>query len=134
MRYSFSEHWTGKARAIATALEFNYISLDRIACVESTGTKTNRVIARIHTVGKVMQLGMQQRPFYVIELIMERFGEQSQEDQVKTIIHELLHIPHNFGGGFRHHRPHVNNAVVEAAFKKLAETNFLIQSGRGWLF
>ena len=56
---------------------------------------------------------------YVIELMSEKFDSQSHEDQVKTIIHELLHIPHNFGGGFRHHKPYVNKREVEAAYKKL---------------
>ncbi len=124
MRYSFSTSWTEKAQEIAKALEFDYIPLERIACVESKGTKTRRVIARIHTLGKVMQLGMQQEPCYVIELITEQFGRQSPEDQTKTIIHELLHIPHSFGGGFRHHKPYVNKKIVEIEFKRLQNTAF----------
>jgi predicted metallopeptidase len=124
MRYSFSTHWTEKAREIAELLEFAHIVPERIACVESKGTKTTRVIARIHTLGKVMQLGLQQRPFYVIELVSERFNRQSTEDKAKTIIHELLHIPHGFGGGFRHHKPYVNKHSVEKGFKKLVEAGF----------
>jgi len=124
MRYSFSQHWTEKAREIAKALEFNHVCLERIACVESNGTKTRRVIARIHTLGKVLQLGMKQEPFYVIELIAEQFGRQNSEDQAKTMIHELLHIPHGFGGGFRHHKPYVNKTTVETEFKRLKEAGF----------
>jgi len=124
MRYRFSREWTKKAREIAECLEFRHILLERISCVESKGTKTKRVIARIHALGKVLQLGMQQKPFYVIELISEQFCKQSREDQVKTIIHELLHIPHGFGGGFRHHKPYVNKLTVEKAFKRLLQTDF----------
>ena len=87
MHYSFSISWTEKTKEIVKALEFGHICLERIACVESKGTKTRRVIARIHTLGKVMQLGMQQKPFYVIELISERFEKQSEADKAKTIIH-----------------------------------------------
>lgn len=122
MRYSFSTEWTEKAREIAKQLRFDHIELERIACVESTGSKTRHVIARIHTLGKVMQLGMNQKPFYVIELISERFDGQSREQQIKTLVHELLHIPHSFGGGFRHHKPYVNNRTVEEEFKKLSAT------------
>lgn len=124
MRYIFSEKWTEKAREIANALEFNHITLERIACVESKGTKTRRIIARIHTLGKVMQLGMKQKPFYVIELVTEQFEKQTKEDQLKTIIHELLHIPHGFGGGFRHHKPYVNKKTVEKEFKKLQDSGY----------
>lgn len=124
MRYHFSAEWTENARQVAKLLRFDHILPERIACVLSNGTKTRMVIARIHTLGKVMQLGMQQRPFYVIELISERFEKQSQEDKAKTIIHELLHIPHGFGGGFRHHKPHVSHAAVEEAFKSLVEKGF----------
>ena len=120
MRYSFSTIWTEKARKIAKALEFDHIALERIACVESKGTKTRRVIARIHTLGKVMQLGMQQKPFYVIELISEHFDRQTPQDQAKTIIHELMHIPKTFGGGFKHHN-WVTERNVNLLFKKFKD-------------
>lgn len=126
MRYSFSGHWTAKAKEIAQKLRLGFIDLERIAVVESKGSKARRVIARIHTLGKVMQLGMQQRPFYVIELITEQFNRQNEEEKTKTIIHELLHIPHGFGGGFRHHKGYVNAHTVEEAFQKLQEQSRLV--------
>jgi predicted metallopeptidase len=55
----------------------------------------------------------------VIDLISEKFYRQDREQQVKTLIHELLHIPHGFGGGFRHHKPYVNSRTVEEEFKKI---------------
>jgi len=121
MKYSYSGEWTERARNIAKMLDFDHVLLERLSCVESSGTKTKRVIARIHTLGKVLQLGMQEKPFYVIELITEHFNRQSKEDQAKTIVHELMHIPHGFGGGFRHHKPYVNKNTVEEEFKKLKE-------------
>ncbi len=122
MQYCFSGHWTEKAREIAEKLDFDHIIAERIAVVKSRGSKTKRTIARIHGLGKVIQLGMQQKPFYVIELLSEKFDRQSSEEQLKTIIHELLHIPHNFGGGFRHHAPYVNSRAVELAYKELQKT------------
>jgi predicted metallopeptidase len=119
MKYSFSETYTLKARDLIKKLNFNHIPIDRVSCIVSKGTKTKRVIARIHSIGKALQAGMQQEPFYVIELT-EAFFKQSDEEKTKTLIHELMHIPFNFGGGFRHHRPFVNKRSVEKEFRKLS--------------
>ena len=42
----------------------------------------------------------------------------SREEKIKTIIHELLHIPKNMGGGFRNHRPYVTRRHVNKVFKE----------------
>jgi predicted metallopeptidase len=118
MKYIFSETHTLKARELIEKLGFRHIPLDRVSCIISKGTKTKRTVARIHTLGKAMQLGMNSQPFYVIEL-MELFFKQNEEEQTKTLIHELMHIPKNFGGGFRHHKPFVNKRTVEREFQKL---------------
>src|SRR3989344_6722717 len=120
MKYQFSPGWTKKTREIAALLEMNHIPLDRISVIESSGSKTRRTIARIHGLAKVMKLGMQQeKAFYTIELISEKFNRQPDEEKLKTIIHELLHIPENFGGGFRQHNPYVNHRTVDMAYGKL---------------
>jgi predicted metallopeptidase len=38
-----------------------------------------------------------------LEFLVERFGKLSEKEQTKVIIHELMHIPQTFGGGFRQH-------------------------------
>jgi len=40
---------------------------------------------------------------YALEFLSERFDKMPEIEQVKTIIHELMHIPKAFGGGFKHH-------------------------------
>ena len=102
-------------------LNMTHISEDRVVCFKSTGSKSRRTIARIHTMPKIIQLGLQQPPFYAIELISEKFDRQNEADQVKTIIHELLHIPHSFGGGFRQHHPYVNHKIVDQHYAKLQQ-------------
>ncbi|VVC00781.1 Uncharacterised protein [uncultured archaeon] len=118
MKYAFDNGWTEKARQIAKVLGYAWVIPERLAVVRSAGSKTRRTIARIHCMGKVMMLGMrQQKSFYVIELISEKFDRQPEQEQVETIIHELMHIPHTFGGGFRHH-DHVCSGNVKAELSR----------------
>lgn len=119
MRYELCAAESRRARELIELLKLNHVKPERVVVVRSKGTKTRRTIARIHTMGKVMQLAMNQEPFYAIELIIERYDKMSPEEQTKTMIHELLHIPHAFGGGFRHHKTHVNRATVDAAYSRL---------------
>ncbi len=87
---------------IATTLNLNHINLSRVQCLRSFGSSSRGTIARCHTLGKLMQRAMQTKAFYAIEFL-ESFEKLSKKDQDKTIIHELMHIPKTFGGGFRHH-------------------------------
>ena len=81
----------------------NHVDISRVAFMRSKGTSTRNTVARCHGLSRVMQLGMKTNAFYVIEVISEKFDRLSEADQIKVLIHELLHIPRNFGGGFRHH-------------------------------
>jgi len=65
-----------------------------------------------------MQLALNRSPHYVIEVVSERFDTLSPEEQTKVLIHELMHIPHAFGGGFRAHRPYVTRRTVEAMYRQ----------------
>jgi predicted metallopeptidase len=87
---------------IVNLLAMDHIDLDRIECIRSTGSSTRRTLARVHTLGKLMQKAMKTKAFYAIEFL-ERFEKLSEEDKDKVIIHELLHVPKTFGGGFRQH-------------------------------
>lgn len=120
MKYAYSSEWTEKTHELIGLLGFRHIPLERVCCIKSQGTKTRRTIARIHGLDKVMQLGMQTNAFYVIELISEKFDRQRDEDKIKTVIHELLHIPGNFGGGFKQHN-YVNQEIVERHFARIRE-------------
>ena len=88
---------------IVQTVGMDHVDLTRVACYRSTGTSTRRIIARCHGLPKVMQLGLNTRAFYVIEMISEQFDRMSHDEQTEVLIHELMHIPKNFGGGFRQH-------------------------------
>ena len=102
MRYDYAPDLKDRLNEIVKILNMNYINIDRVECLRSFGSSTKRTIARCHTIGKVMQKGMKTNAFYTIEFL-EKFDKLSKTDQDKVIIHELLHIPKTFGGGFRQH-------------------------------
>jgi predicted metallopeptidase len=80
-----------------------HIDLEKVVCLRSYGSSARRVIARCHGMSKVLQIALGIKAFYVLEFISERFDRLSARDQDETIIHELMHIPKSFGGGFRFH-------------------------------
>ena len=67
-----------------------------------------------------MQIALGTKPHYVIEGISERYDKLSEAEKTKVIIHELMHIPKSFGGGFRYH-DHVNRKNVEEMYKRYAK-------------
>lgn len=104
---------------IAASLDFFHVVPQFVFCVRSKGSKSRRTIARIHGLGKIWQIALNLPPSYVIEVISERFDKLSEEDQEKTLIHELLHIPHGFSGGFRPHKGYVDKKTVENLYREL---------------
>jgi len=77
--------------------------LERIRFFRSHGSTSKRTWARCHTIPRIMQLTLGVKGHYAIEVLSEQFDKLSEEDKVKTVIHELMHIPKSMGGGFRHH-------------------------------
>ncbi len=102
MKYEFAPDLQLIAEEISKLL-FPHVKLDFIKCFRSYGSSSRGTIARCHALGKLMQKAMGVHAFYALEFISERFDRLSKEEQIKTVIHELMHIPKTFGGGFRHH-------------------------------
>jgi len=84
-------------------LLFPHVYIERVRCLRSRGSSSKYTIARCHALGKLMQEAMGTKAFYAIEFLSENFDDLPEEEKLKTIIHELMHIPKAFGGGFRHH-------------------------------
>jgi predicted metallopeptidase len=96
---------------------FPHVKLDSVVCLRSFGSTSRGTIARCHALGKAMQMGLDRKGFYLIEVISERFDEMSEKEQIKTMIHELMHIPKTFGGGFKFHNV-VNRMNVDKEYER----------------
>src|SRR3989344_1026045 len=99
MKYEYAEDLQKIAEEISILL-FPHVKMERVKSFRSYGSSTRRTIARYHA----------------LEFLCPRFEKLSKEDQIKTIIHELMHIPQTFGGGFRHH-DHVTEKNVALHYK-----------------
>jgi predicted metallopeptidase len=125
MKYKVDNEIQSIANDIIRKLNFFYIDINKLVCIRSIGSKSRRIIARIHGLPKIMQVAMNDKALYVIEIISENFDNLEQDDKTKTIIHELMHIPKCFGGGFRNHRNFVTRKSVERAFEEYRKTSTL---------
>ena len=90
----------------------------RIRFVRSTGSQSKRTLARCHAFPRILQAALGMKAHYIIEVISEQFDRLNEEQQTKTIIHELLHIPESMKGGFRHH-DYVCNKNIESMYRML---------------
>ncbi|MCK9595826.1 metallopeptidase [Candidatus Pacearchaeota archaeon] len=102
MKYEFAEDLQKQAEEISKML-FPHIDLSNIKCYRSYGTSSRGTIARCHALNKIMQKAIGIKAVYVLEFLTERFEKMSEEEKIKVVIHELMHIPKTFGGGFKHH-------------------------------
>lgn len=70
-------------------------------------------MARLHSLPRIWQQALGLQAYYAVEVLAEKYDSLSTEEKEKILIHELLHIPKSFGGGFRHHRGWVTRRRVE---------------------
>ena len=102
MKYEFAPDLQYEAEVISKLL-FPHIRIGFFRCLRSYGSSSRNTIARCHALGKLMQKAMGVPAFYAIEFLHENFDNMPEDEKIKVIIHELMHIPKTFGGGFRHH-------------------------------
>lgn len=126
MKYDFAPDLQKIAEDVCRVL-FPHVNIPRIRCFRSYGSSSRRTIARCHSLNKLMQKALDIPPFYPLEFISEHFDKLSKEEQTRVIIHELMHIPKCFGGGFRHHDfvcdETVNNCYKVYCMKKTDNKN-----------
>lgn len=118
MRYEQAPDLRERTIKIINKMGWKHIDIDNLGFLRSFGSSSRGTIARCHALGKAMQMAMGRNTgFYLIEFISERFDKMPYEEQTKVIIHELMHIPKTFGGGFIFHDK-VNDATVEVNYQE----------------
>jgi len=129
IKYHEAQDIKDAVRRIITVLGMDHVNVDRVYCIRSHGTSSNNIVARCHALPKILQQVLEIEPAYVIEILSEKFDRMSEEDRIKTLIHELLHIPKTFGGGFRHH-DFVHKRTIDKFYKefKKSEKHFNFDS------
>lgn len=121
IQYSDAPDVKRLADEIADSLDLFHVVPQFVFCVRSRGSASKCTIARIHGFGRIWQETLNLPASYVIEVISERYDRLNEEEKEKTIIHELLHIPKGFTGGFRPHKGYIDHEIVEnlhRTFKK----------------
>lgn len=118
IQYLLAEDIDLRVKEIIRKLKMAHIDQTRVICLRSKGSGSRRVIARCHGLSRIMQVALAQKPHYIIEVLSERFDRLSREDQTKVLIHEILHIPHRFGGGFRSHKHYVTRTKVQKMYEE----------------
>ncbi|HLD85186.1 MAG TPA: putative metallopeptidase [archaeon] len=110
------------AKTIVEKLEnahLGHVDFSRVRFLRSRGSKSQRTLARCHALPRIMQKALDVKAHYVIEVISENFDHLDDKEKIKTIIHELFHIPKSMGGGFRHH-DYVCGKNIDILYKKLS--------------
>ncbi len=131
MKYEYAPDLQQKMEDFSRVL-FPHVKVDRVKCFRSYGSSSRNTIARCHTIGKLMQKAMGVQAHYALEFLSKRFDKLSKEEQDKTIIHELMHIPKTFGGGFRQH-DYVCDDNIEVFYKTYhAQKESQMNLGRSW--
>lgn len=78
------------------------IKFRQIKCFRSKNAQT-RATARIWGLSRIWQQALKIPPYYIIEVVSEKFDKLSQAEQDKILFHELAHIPGNFSGALLAH-------------------------------
>ncbi len=121
MKLELAEDIKKRIEEIIQKLEFKHIDPGKIICFRSYNSKS-KANARIWSFPKIWQKALSIEPHYIIEVLSERFDSFNKEQQDKTLIHELLHIPKTFSGALVPHKcfgKRIDKRTVDKLYEKL---------------
>ena len=103
---------------LIASLSLAHIDPSRVICYRSKGSKSRCVVARCYALSKIWQDALRMPSHYIIEVISEHYDRLPEEERMKILIHELMHIPKCFGGGLRPHGGCVTRRAVEENYRR----------------
>jgi predicted metallopeptidase len=103
-------------KKILKILDFSHVKHTRIFCFRTNGSKS-RAYARIWAFPKIFQTALNIEPAYVIEVLAKYYDKLGNDQKIRVLIHELLHIPKNFSGSLLPHKG--RNRHLDNQAKKL---------------
>ncbi len=121
MKYQKAPEIKKTIEVLIEKLNFEYIVPKRIHCIRSFDAKT-RAYARIWGMAPLFQEVVGIEPNYIIEVISQRFDKLNEREKIKTLIHELMHIPKTFSGALLPHRGRyhrINDREVERILREM---------------
>jgi len=134
MHFDLAPDIQKRVNHIISVLNYNHLDNNRIICIRSYNSKSP-ALARIYGLSRVWQKVLNVKSHYIIEVLNPRFDKLSKEEQEKTLIHELLHIPKKFSGGLVPHTcfgKRIDNRKVDEIYKKYFDNSK--ERLKFWLF
>lgn len=120
MQYKLAPDIKKQVRVLVKALNFAHIKVKNIHCIRSYDAKT-RAVARIWGMARLFKEVAGLEPHYIIEVNNKLFDKLPEREKMKTVIHELLHIPKTFSGALLPHRgPHheISDREIEKILRR----------------
>ena len=121
MKYEKAPEIKKQIEVLVRELHFDHIDPKFIHCIRSFDAKT-RAYARIWGMAPLFHEVAGISPNYIIEVNARMFDRLSDREKIKTLIHELMHVPKTFSGALLPHRGRyhrINDREVEKILKSL---------------
>lgn len=121
MIYEAAPEIKKQVELLVEKLHFDHIKTGNIHCIRSFEVKT-RAYARIWGMSKLFHEVAGLEPHYIIEVVAKRFDKLPAREKIKTLIHELMHIPKTFSGALLSHRGRyhrINDREVEKILRSM---------------
>lgn len=120
MKYQLAPEIKKQIEILVDRLGFSHVKPQNVHCIRSLDAKT-RAIARIWGMSRLFKEVAGIEAHYIIEVNAKRFDKMNDRDKMKTLIHELMHIPKTFSGALLSHRGkyhRINDREVEKILKE----------------